>query len=385
MSLPISGVCDSQFEAVKEAFTELYQSYPELGSSCSVYHQGELKVNIWAGLLEEGGDAPWQEDTLVNVFSSGKGVAALCVQKAVDMGLIDLARPVSYYWPEYGCNGKKDTLVAWFLNHKAGQAALKTPVPNEAIYDWDFMANTLAKEEPWWQPGKEHGYHMMTYSWLVGEVFRRATGMMINAFLQQEIAKPLGLDMAFGLNDEQMQRVSNMVVTKTMVEPGRINLFEKVMADPSTITARSLMNPMSIMNGANTEEWRRAELPAANLHSTAASLATLYGNVACNEGVISSAALQRCYEEQSVGEDLVLLTKSRFGPGFMLQQPGSVEAEFGPGPNSFGHPGSGGSLAFADPDQELGFAYTMNQMGPYVLIDPRPRKLIDAVYDCLGN
>lgn len=384
MTPEIHGHCSSQFENVKKVFAELYEDFPELGSSFSVYHQGELKVNLWAGVVEEGDSTPWQENTLVNVFSTGKGVAALCVQKAVDLGLIDLQKPVSYYWPEYGNSGKKDTLVAWFLNHKAGQPALKTALEDEAIYDWDFMVKTLAGEEPWWKPGTEHGYHMMTYGWLVGEVFRRACDMSINEFLQQEIAGPLGVEMAFGLSDEQIQRVSDVVVTKTMPDPGRISLFEKVMADPTSMTARSLMNPMSIMSGANSEQWRKAHLPAANLHATAGALATLYGKVACDEGVISAQAQQRCYEEQSVGEDNILFTRSRFGPGFMLQQPGSIEAEFGPGARAFGHVGSGGSMAFADPDQELGFAYTMNQMGPYVLVDPRPRRLIDAIYESIN-
>lgn len=382
MALSIQGVCQSGFEPIKDAFERVYKEFPEVGSSCSVYHQGELKVNIWAGVVEDG-DKSWQEDTLVNVFSTGKGVAALCVQKAVDMGLLELDRPASYYWPEYGRNGKKQTQVAWFLNHRAGQPALKTQIANEALYDWEYMTATLAEEEPWWEPGKAHGYHMMTYGWLVGEVFRRATGATLNEFLQKELVQPLGLEMAYGLSDQQLSRVTDVIVTKTQPAPGRFSLFEKVMADPTSITARSLMNPMSIMTGANSEQWRKAELAAANLHSTAASLAILYGKVACDEGVISSDALQCCQQEQSKGDDAVLLTESRFGPGFMLQQPGSVEAEFGPGDSAFGHPGSGGSLAFADPEKELGFAYVMNQMGPYVLIDPRPRALLEAVYSCL--
>ena len=144
-----------------------------------------------------------------------------------------------------------------------------------------------------------------------------------------------------------------------------------------------LNNPMSLSNSSNTAAWRRMELPSANMHATAAALATLYGKVACRE-FLSAQALQRCQQEESAGDDPVLHTRTRFGPGFMLNQIGNVEGEFGPGAQAFGHPGSGGSLAFADPGNELGFAYVMNQMGPYGLVDPRPQALVTAVYECLA-
>lgn len=382
-SIEVFGTCDSRFEPVKQAFAELYSQFTEVGSSCSVYHCGEQVVNLWAGSAD-GGQQPWQQNTLVNVFSVSKAVTALCVQKALDLGLIELDRPVADYWPQYGCNGKKRTLVSWLLNHKAGQPAMKTPLPGEAIYDWEQMTSTLAREEPWWEPGTAHGYHMISYGWLVGEVFRRAVGVSVSEFLRSEIAQPLDLDMHFGLLDADLERVASLQATQQAPEAGRISLFNHVMSDPAGLTAKALTNPMTIMTGANTTEWRKAEIPSANLHATAASLATLFGKVASREGVISDAALQRCQQEESNGEDPVLLTNTRFGPGFGLQQLGSVEAQFGPGAGAFGHPGAGGALAFADPEQELGFAYVMNQLGPYVLIDPRPRHLIDAVYGCLA-
>ena len=378
----IHGHCNSRFEPVREAFSHLIESTGELGAACAIYRQGELAVNLWAGTYNKDGD-PWQQNTLVNVFSVSKAVTAICVQKAVELGALQLERPVIDYWPEYGRNGKKRTLVSWFLNHRAGQPAMKTPLSDDALYDWDRMTETLAAEEPWWEPGTQHGYHMISYGWLVGEVFRRAVGISVADFLKQEIAAPLGLDMCFGVTDADFPRVADLQAANQPPDPGRVSLFNHVLENPTGMTAKALMNPMSVMNGANTSEWRRAEIPSANLHSTSEALAGLFGNLACREGLLQEQALQRCYQVESEGPDPVLLTNTRFGPGFMLQQPGSVEAEFGPGPNAFGHPGAGGALAFADPDQELGFAFSMNKMGPYVLIDPRPRKLIDALYSCL--
>lgn len=381
-TIEIHGQCAPGFEPVKEAFADLFESAGEVGASCSVYVKGELAIDLWAGSTNQAGDA-WRQDTLVNVFSVSKAVTAICVHKAVELGLLDLTRPVANYWPEYGCNGKKQTLVSWLLNHKAGQPAMKTPLPGEALYDWERMTATLASEEPWWEPGTKHGYHMISYGWLVGEVFRRAVGVSVGQFLREEIAGALGLDMYFGVAEKDFSRVAELQAASQLPEPGRVSLFNHVMTNPGSLTAAALTNPLTIMNGANTDDWRKAEIPSANLHSTAAALATLFGKVAGKEGVLSDASIVNCHQEQSMGEDPVLLTTTRFGPGFMLQQPGNIEAEFGPGPNAFGHPGAGGALAFADPDRDLGFAYAMNQMGPYVLIDPRPRALVDALYRCL--
>ena len=383
MSLIVEGTCQPEFEPVKMAFAGLYRAHPELGSACTIFHDGELVVNLWAGSTQKEQGLPWQQDTLVNVFSTGKGVVGSCVQRALDMGLLDLDQKVSYYWPEYGCEGKKDTPVRAFLDHSAGQPAYRTDLPDQALYDWDYMVSTLAKESPWWRPGSQHGYHMMTFGWLIGEVFRRACGITLNQFLQQEFAQPLGLDMGFGLTEEQISRVTDVVGNRQNPEPDRMNLFDKVISDPSSVTARALTNPSSILHGANSHAWRQAELAAANLHSDAASLARLYGEAVCGERVISAAALQRCQQQLRKGADPVLQVTTRFGPGFMLQQGDNVEGRFGPGEKAFGHPGSGGSLAFADPDRRLGFAYVMNQMGPYVLMDPRPVALINAVYECL--
>ena len=379
----IKGQCDPRFEAVQQAFGKLFEDQTEVGASFSLYYQGALVVNLWAGETANEAQPEWQQNSLVNVFSVSKAVTALCVQRAIDAGAMDVARPVADYWPEYGCNGKKRTTVSQLLNHQAGQPALKTQLADDAIYDWEQMTSVLASEEPWWQPGTDHGYHMITYGWLVGESFRRAVGLSVNQFLQDEIVKPNNLEMYFGVPDSELSRIVNLSAAKGLPEPGRISLFNHVMTEPASVTARALMNPLSIMNGANTLPWRKAEIPSANLHSTSASLATLFGRVACREGILSDAALQRCQTEETAGPDRVLLTHSRFGPGFMLQQQGDQEAEFGPGLHAFGHPGAGGALSFSDPEQELGFSYVMNQLGPYVLIDPRPRSLIAAVYDCL--
>lgn len=381
--LEVKGTCEDAFSGVRDTFAELFDEFDECGASCSVYYQGKTVLNLWGGRKDLVSEDPWQQDTLVNVFSTTKGVVALCVQIAIEQGLIDPEKPVSYYWPEYGCAGKKSIKVAWLLNHKAGQPVVQAAIPDDALYDWDEMVRVLAKEEPVWEPGTQHGYHMMTYGWLVGEVFRRAVGVTLSQFIQTQFVQPLGLDMHLGVGDGDMGRIAPLQAAKGPPPEEHLSLFKYMMANPGSLPAKALTNPMSIMTGANTKEWCQAEIPAANMHATAESLAALYGKVVCHEGLLSEASIQRCYQEESNGKDLVLLVNTRFGPGFMLQQPGCHEGEFGPGKNVFGHPGSGGSLAFGDPDKMFGFAYVMNQMGPFVLVDPRPKALLAALYECL--
>lgn len=379
----IEGWCAPAFYRVRDQFEQLLGNPAERGASVSVYHQGELKVNLWGGTRDKQQTLPWQQDTLVNIFSTSKGVSALAVQKAIDLGLLDLDRRVSFYWPEYGVEGKRDTKVGWILNHRAGQPAFKTRLPDEALFDWERMTSTLAREAPWWAPGRQHGYHPVTFGWLLGEVFRRAVGITLGQFIAQEIAGPLSLDLHLGVNPPDMGRIADMSGARELPVEGRLYLYGHVLGAPDSMTGRAFNNPGSLMTSSNSPWWRAMELPSANVHATAAALATLYGKAVCREGFLSEAALQRCQQEESAGDDPVLHTRTRFGPGFMLQQPGSVEAAFGPGANAFGHPGSGGSLAFGDPDQALGFAFVMNQMGAYVLVDPRPRGLIDALYASL--
>lgn len=381
-TFPVQGLCAPRFDPVRNCFASLLQQAGQRGGSVAVYQRGELVVNLWAGSRDREERQPWQSDTRVNVFSTSKGVTALAVQRALELGLLDLAKPVAHYWPEYGCEGKKDTQTGWILNHRAGQPAFRTPLPDEALFDGERMAATLAREAPWWQPGRQHGYHMITFGWLIGEVFRRATGISLGTFLREEVAGPLGLALWLGVPETECSRLADLSGTREQPPAGRLSVLGIAKAEPESVTARALFNPLSLSNSANTEAWRRMELPSANVHATAAALASLYGKVACREW-LSPRSLQRCRQEESVGEDPVLRTRTRFGPGFMLQQPGHVDAQMGPGRQVFGHPGSGGSLAFADPERELGFAWVMNQMGPYALVDPRPQALVAALYGCL--
>jgi len=365
----IHGRCDARFARVREAFAENFRARDEVGAALALALEGELVVDVWAGHVDLARTRPWQRDTLVNVYSTTKGVTALAAHRLVDEGKLDLDAPVAKYWPEFAQAGKGALPVRWLLSHRAALPAVRKLLPNEALYDWEAMTSALAAEAPWWEPGAAHGYHAVTFGWLVGEVVRRIAGKSLGTYVRDAFAKPLELDFHIGLAEREHGRVADILE----------------LADPEGVTARAFLNPPSMALGPNVPAWRSAEIPGANGHGTARALATLYGRAALGDGsVISRDAIERCRGEQSRGDDLVLGVSTRFGLGFMLRQE-SHEGGRCLGAGAFGHPGAGGSLAFADPERRLGFGYVMNRMGPRILLDDRAIAAVEAANACLGG
>src|SRR3984957_5065429 len=379
----IEGDCDPRFERVKAAFAENFEKRNEYGAAVAVTLDGKPVVDLWAGYTDKARTEPWGRDTIANVFSTTKGMTAICAHRLVDQGKLDLDAPVATYWPEFAQAGKDKMPVRMLLNHQAGLPAIRRKLNDADMYDWDTMVTALAAQEPWWVPGTRHGYHALTIGFLVGEVIRRITGKSLGAYFRDEIAKPLGLDCHIGLDERDDSRCATMLASPPP-PPGQVNLFEYAQQHPDSVTAYAFNNPATAMKlgAVNSRAWRGAEVPAANGHSNARALARLYGALARGgelDGVrvLSPEGIVRSYPEESFGMDEVLLITTRFTTGFILTKP---DDPFGPGLHTFGHPGAGGSLGFADPDSRIGFGYVMNKMGPYIVVDPRTRALIDALY-----
>ncbi|MBI3759907.1 MAG: beta-lactamase family protein [Deltaproteobacteria bacterium] len=382
----IEGICDPRFERVKVAFAENFEKRNEYGASIAITLDGKPVVDLWAGYTDKARTLPWGRDTIANVFSTTKGMTAICAHRLVDQGKLDLDAPVARYWPEFAQAGKEKMPVRMLLNHQAGLPAIRKKLHDDDMYNWETMASALAAQEPWWVPGTAHGYHALTIGFLVGEVIRRITGKSVGTYFRDEIAKPLGIDCHIGLDERDDARCATMLASPPP-PPGQVNLFEYAQQHPDSVTAYAFNNPATAMKlgAVNARAWRGAEVPAANGHSNARALARLYGALARGgevDGVrvLSPEGVTRSYTEESFGKDEVLLITTRFTTGFMLTKP---DDPFGPNPRSFGHPGAGGSLGYADPDAKIGFGYVMNKMGPYIVVDPRTRTLIDAVYASL--
>jgi CubicO group peptidase (beta-lactamase class C family) len=386
--MEILGHCDSAFERVKDVFSENFRQRGEVGASVAVSIDERMVVDLWAGVASQATQSPWSRSTIVNVYSASKGLTALCVHRLVDQGKLDLDAPIACYWPEFAQAGKSELPVHLVLSHRAGLPAIKQPLSADALYDWETMTSALAAQAPWWPPGSKHGYHALTFGYLLGELVRRTTGKSLGTYLREEIAGPLEIDCFIGFDAAEDFRVADIISPPPKPAEQQKNLAT-IFADPESVAAKAISNPSMILKiwsakVANSRRWRAAEIPAGNAHTNARAFATLYGALACGGSyrgvrVLSQESIDRCYTEKSNGPDAVNLTPTRFSLGFGLSVP---DQEMGPNPRAFGHSGAGGSIGFADPDASVGFGYTMNQMLPGNLIDVRPAALIEALYGC---
>lgn len=387
----VLGTCDPEFTSVKEAFAAVLARPHELGAAVSVVIDGEPVVDLWGGWADAKKTRPWAEDTLVNVYSTSKGILAMGVHRLVEEGRVELDAPVARIWPELDPR----ITLRMLLSHRAGLPAVRAPLPPEALYDWSAMTSALAAQEPWWEPGTAHGYHAVTLAWLLGEVIRRVTGKMPRAYLHDTIAGPLGADFQIGLRVEDEARCAELRPSRR--EPGTSTLFDRIAREPESMTAKAFVNPITMVlpDTLSSRAWRDADIPSVNGHATARGIARIYGALARGgdvDGVhlLSPESIARCREEQSFGADLVLGVRTRFSLGFMLPQhvgpsPSETTEKGDPftRPGGFGHPGAGGSTGFADPDAKLAFGFVMSRGGNEILSDPRVLALSEAVYASL--
>ena len=389
----IFGEVAKGFEPVKAAFERNFTENEEVGAAFALYHKGTKVVDLWGGIADVETGRPWEEDTLQLVFSTTKGVAAICLHLLAQRGDVDLDAPAAEYWPEFKAEGKENVPVRWLTCHRTGLPAFNKRIPLADALDWDKVTTHLAAETPIWEPGTTHGYHAVTYGWLVGEIIRRVTGKTPGKFFADELAGPLGIDFFIGLPESEEARTAKLVQMSTLTADGPspevLETLPQEMRDmieaftnPDSLTQRALNVCDPIMDF-NSREVHAAEIPAANGIGTARGLAKLYASTVGpgidGTRVLSDATVADATTEQSNGPDKVLLVPTRFGSGFFLP------SDFSPlyGERSFGHAGAGGSLALADPDAEIGFAYVMNKMQANLSADPRTAGLIDAVKESL--
>lgn len=378
----IQGFCDGQFASVGRVFADNFEFCSEVGASCAATINGEYVVDIWGGHADKARTRPWEKDTIVNVFSSTKVMTAVAAMLLVDRGQLDLDAPVASYWPEFAQGGKEKMPVRNLLSHTAGLPGFDVPVTQEVLYDWERATGLLAAQVPWWQPGTHSGYHSVTQGYLVGEVIRRITGRSPGSFFREDIARPLEADFMIGLTDKDDHRVAEMVTTAPLPPDDTGN----VQPEPGSIRDRVMSNPRGGLDAVNEVSWRRAEIPAANGHGNARSIARVGSALACGgtlDGfrLLGLPTIEMMLEEQSYGPDLVLGDVLRFGLGVELN---CRERYLGPNPRTFSWGGAGGSIIIVDLDARACFAYCMNRMGRGAHFrDPRNMPLVQAFFSSL--
>jgi len=376
----IHGFAKPGFEAVREAFRANFDQGLERGASAAVTRDGELVVDLWGGEADASGRA-WERDTLVNVYSTTKTMAAICVLVLADRGLVDLSAPVATWWPEFAAKGKEAVTVSHVMSHSAGLSGFDPPLESvEELYDWDACCERLAAQAPWWEPGTASGYHAVTQGYLQGEIVRRVTGKSIGTFFREEIAEPLGADFHIGLPAEHDPRVAELV-------PPRYGLGGGPAAAPrDSIAARTLRSTPVTAKEPRTRAWRGAEIPAAGGTGNARSVARVHSALACGGAVdgvrlLSPAGVERAREEQIRGTDLVLRFPLVLGNGFGLND---RTFPISPNPRAFFWGGWGGSLAIIDLDARATIAYVMNRMEADLLGDRRGAGIAAAAFGALA-
>ncbi|MEY2473564.1 MAG: hypothetical protein QOK28_2893 [Actinomycetota bacterium] len=392
----IDGEVAPGFERVRDAFAENFDQRGEVGAAFALYKGGEKVVDLWGGVADQGTGRPWEQDTLQLVFSTTKGATAASAMLLVERGQLDLDAPVATYWPEFKAAGKENIPVRWLLSHRAGLPTVDASLTPQDLYAWDPIIDALAAQQPYWEPGSKHGYHALTYGYLVGEVIRRITGKSVGAFFADEIAGPLGAEFYIGLPAELEPRVSTLIELKFEIPedqreslknmdlnafPPEVRDLIAAFLDPNSLSLRAL-NLCTPSIDFNDPALHAAEVPAGNGICTARGLARFYaGLIGEIDGVraLKPETVDLARTEQSSGPDEILKKITRFGLGFMLDGPDVPY--FGDG--SFGHDGAGGSMGFADPESGIAFGYVMNKMNGNINADARPQALVEAVRACL--
>ncbi len=394
----IHGHVEPGYEKVRDAFEANFEldidpmagmlggSPREIGAAFTLYRGGEKVVDIWGGIADAASGREWDERTLALVFSTTKGATAICANLLAQRGELDLDAPVAKYWPEFAQHGKGDIPVRYLLCHKSGLPYVQDTMTHEEMLQWDPVIAAIENMPPIWEPGSQHGYHAVTYGWLVGEVIKRVTGKSVGQFFQDEVAGPLGLDFWIGTPDEHHARVA-MLETFPMPEDPGIKAMIDQFIGPETIMGRALAAPVAgevDMSTYNSPATWRAEIPAANGICDARSLAKMYA--ACvgevdGVRILDEDQMTKAIEPQTTGTDKVLMDMDmQYGLGFMLPSSMMLLGN----DRNFGHFGAGGSVGMADPDNALGFGYIMNKMFLGLTGDPRTTNLINAVYASLA-
>jgi CubicO group peptidase (beta-lactamase class C family) len=370
-------------ERLASLFDENFSRFGELGAAVSVWQHGKPLVDLHGGFRDAKREQPWTTDTIVLFWSATKGLGSACLLHALQERSISLKHRVADFWPEFAQAGKSAITVGQLLSHQAGLSALDAPVD---VLDYSAVIAALEKQTPLWPPGTAHGYHARTFGFLVDELTRRISGQRVSEYWRSTFAEPLELDIWIGLPEAENQRAATIYAAKAGGEQTPVEFYRDLMT-PGTLVRKTFTSPAGLHSIAamNTAENRAANIVSFSGIGSASSLGKFYGMLA-NDGALDG---QRYFSSETIalmtttltsGIDRILQIPTAFSAGFMKDSPDAPRRIFGPSPSAFGHPGAGGSNAFADPENGIGFAYVMNQMEQSLLPNEKSLRLVEAIY-----
>ena len=370
-----AGTIQLGFEPVREVFASLWNEI-EVGAGLSIFLGDDLVVDLWGGHTNRDRTNSWQRNTLVNTYSISKGIVSLALACLVDEGKLDYEKPVADYWPQFGAERKFGITVAQVLSHQAGVYTFHPAMEPEDLYNWQKAAFNVASQPPAWEPGTAFGYHSITWGYIAGELIRQTTGKTTGEYLRSRLTDQLNADFHISLTGLEQERCAEVIGPNHARPPLRTTI------SPATTPATTLpINdpPLPPYRVVSSNAWRSAQIPSSNGHGSSLGVARCY-QAALSSALFAPEALQLALHEETSGEiDLCLGQRLRRSRGFILN---CEPCYYGPSKSAFGHPGTGGSVAFADPENKVAFAYVTNQL--HYSGSARYRRLIDAFYDALG-
>ncbi|GLW11617.1 esterase [Microtetraspora sp. NBRC 13810] len=375
------GWADEGYGAVADVFSRNFAEYGELGAAVAVFAGGRKVVDLWGGIADERTGRPWEEDTIVPVFSCAKGVVSVCVHLLAQQGRLDLDAPVGRYWPEFARDGKESITTRMVLGHRAGLPVLDRVLTFEEVTAWTPVVHAIEEQKPLWEPGSAHEYHGHVFGFLLGEVIRRITGLTPGAYFREAVADELGLSTWIGLPPDEVGRLARLAEAGGRpAMPGPETLITRMVTMNGAFVFPGLEEP----HGWNDPALLTAEIPGAGAVSSANGLAGLYAAAATGVGgsarLLGRDTVTDAVREQSAGVSWSGFPDlgGRWGSGFLLDAP-----RFRPtlGPRSFGNDGAGGQFAFGDDEYGVGFAYVANRMIGHG--DGRATGLVAALRGCL--
>jgi len=373
-------------QRLKPLFHENFEKFGELGAAVSVWQNGKPLIDLYGGFCDASREKPWTSDTLVLIWSATKGIGSTCVLHALQQQKIELNQAVAEFWPEFVRANKDRITLGQLLSHQAGLCALDQRVD---VLDYDGVVRALEVQEPLWPPGTAHGYHARTFGFLLDELIRRTTGKTLSDYWQENFARPLGLDFWIGLPEKKNSRVATIYAAKSGKPPEPAQFYRDLVT-PGTLARKTFTSPygLNVISKMNDPEIRAQPNVSFGGIGSASALAKFY-SVLANGGELngqtffSQETIERMTTTLSDGIDRVFQIPTAFSAGLMKDSRDAVRRMFGPYATSFGHPGAGGSHAFADPENTIAFAYVMNQMEQSVLPSEKSLRLVNAIYELL--
>jgi CubicO group peptidase (beta-lactamase class C family) len=374
---------DRLSQRLEPLFQENFEKFGELGAAVSIWQDGKPVGDFYGGFCDARNEKPWKSDTLVLVWSATKGIGSACLLHVLQQHNINLDRRVAEFWSEFAQAGKEKVTLAQLLSHQAGLCALDQRVD---ILDYNAVIRALEAQKPLWPPGSAHGYHARTFGFLLDELVRRIAGKSLSQYWREVFAEPLGVDLWIGLPEPENPRVATIYPAKSGKPPDPKQFYLDLVT-PGTLARKTFTSPYGLqsVSGMNAPAIRAHPIVSFGGIGTASALAKFYSMLA-NGGNLggrtffSSETIVRMTTTLVDGTDRVFQIPTAFSAGFMKDPQDAARRLFGPSSRAFGHPGAGGANAFADPENRLAFAYTMNQMQQKILPNEKSLRLIEAIY-----